>query len=67
MVGAGSSSGMVTEMVMVLGYFVFEWALYGGAAALGAVVPNLVQGAFGVILGMILTEISFRLFANKKQ
>ncbi len=58
---------VLAELVMVLGYFVFEWALYGGAAALGAVVPNLVQGAFGVILGMILTEFSFRLFANKKQ
>ena len=57
----------IAEAVMVVGYFAFEWLLYGGAAALGAVLPNLVQGAFGVILGLILTEISSRMFANKNQ
>ena len=57
----------IAEAVMVVGYFAFEWLLYGGAAALGAVLPNLVQGTFGVILGLILTEISSRMFANKNQ
>ena len=56
---------VIAELVMVLGYFAFEWALYGGAAALGAVLPNLVQGAFGVILGLILTEIFARTFDKK--
>ena len=71
---AAQSSGIkriivfaIAEAVMVVGYFAFEWLLYGGAAALGAVLPNLVQGAFGVILGLILTEISSRMFANKNQ
>jgi len=57
---------MFAELVMVLGYFAFEWALYGGAAALGAVLPNLLQGAFGVILGLILTEIASGIFQKKK-
>ena len=55
---------VIAELVMVLGYMAFEWVLYGGAAALGAVVPNLIQGAFGVILGMVLTEITAKMFAK---
>lgn len=42
------------ELVMVAGYFCFEWAMYGAGAALGAVGPNLIQGAAGVILGCVL-------------
>lgn len=37
---------------MVAGYFLTEWALTGFAAALAAVVPNLIQGAAGIALGM---------------
>lgn len=46
----------VAELVMVAGYFVTEWLLlgYGLAAAAGAVVPNLVQGLSGVVLGAVL-------------
>ena len=45
-----------SELVMVAGYFVTEWLLlgYGLAAAAGAVVPNLVQGFSGVVLGAML-------------
>ena len=57
----------IAEAVMAAGYFTFEWVLYGGAAALGAVLPNLVQGAFGVILGLLLTEITSKLFDKLKQ
>ena len=46
----------LAELVMVAGYFVTEWLFlgYGLAAAAGAVVPNLVQGFSGVILGGVL-------------
>ena len=46
----------LAELVMVAGYFVTEWLLlgYGLAAAAGAVVPNLVQGFSGVVLGAML-------------
>jgi len=55
------------EAIMAGGYFAFEWVLYGGAAALGAVVPNLVQGAFGVILGLLLTEITSKMSEKTKK
>ena len=46
----------LAELVMVAGYFVTEWLFlgYGLAAAVGAVVPNLVQALSGVILGGVL-------------
>ena len=43
------------ELVMVAGYFAFEWMMYGAGAAIGAVIPNLIQGAAGVILGLFMT------------
>lgn len=43
------------ELVMVAGYFAVEWlALYGLHAAAAAVVPNLVQGLGGVVMGVVL-------------
>ncbi len=42
------------ELIMVLGYFAFEWAVYGAGAAVGAVVPNLIQGAAGAALGLVM-------------
>ena len=47
---------VLAELVMAGGYFVTEWLLlgYGLAAAAGAVIPNLVQGFSGVVLGAVL-------------
>ena len=47
---------VLTEAVMVAGYFVLEWLVlgYGLAAALGAVFPNIVQGISGVIIAAVL-------------
>lgn len=52
----------VAELVMAAGYFVVEWLVlgYGLAAALGAVVPNLVQGASGVIVAAVLLPLMDR-------
>lgn len=52
----------VAELVMVAGYFVLEWLVlgYGLAAALGAVVPNLVQGLSGVVIGALLIPLMRR-------
>lgn len=49
----------LAELVMVAGYFVMEWLVlgYGWAAALGAVIPNLVQGLSGVVIALILTPL----------
>ena len=55
-------SGIVGEAVMVLGYFVFEIFISGGAAAALTGVPmNLLQGAVGVILSTLL----YSLLKNK--
>ncbi len=45
--------------VMVVGYFLFEGVLYGWAAALAAVGPNLLQGAAGVVFGFALSTLPF--------
>ena len=47
---------VLCELVMVIGYFAFEWVMYGAGAAVGAVVPNLIQGAAGVTLGVLMTR-----------
>lgn len=41
------------EVLMVAGYFAFETAMYGGAAAWAAVGPNCLQGVAGVVLGLV--------------
>ena len=52
---------VLCELVMVAGYFLFETCLYGIGASLGAVVPNLIQGAAGVIVGCVLAKIADKL------
>ena len=49
------------ELVMVAGYFLFETCLYGIGAAAGAVVPNLIQGVAGVVVGCVLVKIADKL------
>ena len=46
-------SFLLAEAVMVLGYFLLEWALYGVASAAAAIGPNVVQGIAGVLIGML--------------
>lgn len=50
------------ELVMVLGYFLYEGILYGFATALISVPFNLIQGGVAVVIG---TFISFLLLKNK--
>ncbi len=47
--------GIVAEAMMVLGYFVFEaFILQYGMGAAAAIVPNMIQGAAGIIAGTLL-------------
>ncbi len=48
---------VAAEAVMVLGYFLAECILYGAAAAAGAVLPNVVQGIGGVVIGALLIPV----------
>ncbi len=50
-------SGIAAELFMILGYFLFESALYGAAAALVNIPANAVQGIVGVILGIALSKV----------
>ena len=49
-------SGAVAELVMILGYFVFEGFLYGFAPSLVNIPPNGVQGAAGLVIGVLLVK-----------
>lgn len=48
-------SGVAAELLMVAGYLFYEWFILGyGAAALGSVPFNLLQGVFGTVAGSAL-------------
>lgn len=50
-------SGIVAELIMVLGYYVFDGFLYGFGASLVNIPANAVQGVAGLIIGTILVKI----------
>ena len=55
-------SGIVAELIMVFGYYVFEGLLYGFGASLVNIPANAVQGVAGLIIGTIL----FKIFEKSK-
>ncbi|MBO5396587.1 MAG: ECF transporter S component [Clostridia bacterium] len=50
-------SGFAAEAVMVAGYYVFEGFMYGFGASAVNILPNVIQGAVGIILGTVLLKI----------
>ena len=50
-------SGFVAEIIMILGYYVFEGFMYGFSASLVNMPANAIQGAAGLILGVVLIKI----------
>ncbi len=54
-------SAVIAELVMVLGYFLYELWLYGGGAV-AAIPANLVQGGFAVLTGVLI----IRFLVNNK-
>ena len=50
-------SGVLAEILMILGYFVFEGILYGFGASAVNIPMNALQGVFGLVLGILLTRI----------
>lgn len=50
-------SALVAELVMVAGYYIFEGFLYGFSASLVNIPPNLIQGAAGIIVGLLLVKV----------
>ena len=52
--GAKLVFGVLAEIVMIGGYFLFEGVLYGFGASLVNIPANAVQGVAGVLLGVLL-------------
>ena len=50
-------SGIVAEVVMVDGYFIFEGFLYGFGPSLVNIPANVIQGIAGLIIGTILVKV----------
>lgn len=50
-------SGVLAELIMITGYFVFDGCLYGFIPTIATIPANCVQGAAGLIVGVILIEI----------
>ncbi|MBQ5919262.1 MAG: ECF transporter S component [Lachnospiraceae bacterium] len=50
-------SGVMAEILMVLGYYVFEGFLYGFIPSLVNIPANAVQGVAGLIIGVALIKI----------
>ena len=49
-------AGVLAEIIMVLGYYVFEGFLYGFVESLVNIPANAVQGVAGIILGTVLNK-----------
>lgn len=48
-------SCVCAELCMALGYLIYEWTVLGyGIAALSSTIPNLIQGGFGCVGGILL-------------
>ena len=50
-------AGIAAELLMILGYYLFEGVLYGFGAAIVNVPANAVQGIAGIILGTALGKV----------
>lgn len=51
------AGGLLAELLMVLGYYVFEGFLYGFVPSAVNILPNGVQGVAGLCLGFVLIRI----------
>ena len=59
-------AAILSEILMVLGYLLFEGVLYGFGAAIVNVPANCIQGAAGVVLGILVIKIFERTGLMKK-
>ena len=50
-------SGIVAEIVMVAGYYIFEGFMYGFGASLVNIPANAFQGVAGIIFGVLLLKV----------
>lgn len=50
-------SAVAAEIVMISGYYIFEGFMYGFSASLVNIPANALQGAAGVLIGVILMKV----------
>ena len=50
-------SGILAEIVMILGYFLFEGIMYGFVPSLVNIPANAVQAVAGIIIGVVLITV----------
>ncbi|MBE6670648.1 MAG: ECF transporter S component [Ruminococcaceae bacterium] len=50
-------SGVLAEIIMVLGYFIFEGFMYGFVASAVNIPANSVQGIVGLVIGIVLIKL----------
>lgn len=50
-------SGVLAEIIMVLGYYIFEGFMYGFSPSLVNIPANAVQGITGLVFGFVLIKI----------
>ena len=60
-------SGVVSEVIMVVGYFGYAGLLLGKGIGAAASIPgNLVQGAVGLVAGYLLLQVARRIHLEEK-
>ena len=47
-------SAIIAEIIMPVGYFVYETVLWGIGGAIGSVVGNITQAALGIVISTVL-------------
>lgn len=50
-------SGVISEVIMVLGYYIFEGILYGFIASAINIPANSIQGIVGIVIGLVMVRI----------
>jgi uncharacterized membrane protein len=50
-------SGVLAELFMIFGYFIFEGFVYGCGAVLVNIPANAIQGLAGVVIGLMLVKL----------
>ncbi len=57
---------LACELIMIGGYFAFESVLFGTSVAIISVMPNIVQGAAGIAVGLAFVPIVAKIFESEK-
>ena len=51
---ANTVGGITAEIIMISGYFLFEWVIYGIGGAIPNVLPNIAQGIVGMVAAVLI-------------